>query len=102
MAEPQVSDTYHNSPIGYRDHPQAQERRVRGLSSCSRSNVGYFLAGSGVDLFKDDSSQVGSGAADRLPAGGVPAQALSDMAIAKKVQEGIVPNYHPQTNAHLR
>ena len=51
----------------------------------------------GFGVLQDDPQETGGGAAAGLPAGGVPAQALSAMAIGKKVKEGKLP-YHHQTS----
>jgi len=102
MAEPQATHLFSHPPIGYNDHAQTQTRGVRGLTVDCGSNNGYCITGYGVDTIEDDSSQVGGGAAAGLPAGGVQAQALSTMAIGKKVEKRFVPYHHPQKNAHPR
>jgi hypothetical protein len=88
--------------IGNNHHPQTKKRRVRGLSSFTRSYAGYFLNAYGLIAIKNDSQTTGGGAADRLPAGGVPAQALCTMALGQKVSKGFVPYHHPPTHAHPR
>jgi hypothetical protein len=84
MAEPQVTNSLHYPPIGYYNQSEAQTMRLRGLTGDSGSNTGYLATRFGLDPLKDDSEATGGGAADRLPAGGVPAQALSPVAINKK------------------
>jgi hypothetical protein len=85
MAEPQVTNSFINPlPIGNCNHAQAQARGVRGLSANSGSYARYSTTRYGLVPFQDDSQATGGGAAARLPAAGVPAQAPSAVAINKK------------------
>ncbi len=84
MAEPQVMKSILSHPIGNNHDPQTQTRRVRGLTVDCGSNDGDSSTAYGPYALEDDPQTTGGGASDHLPAGGVPAQALSTVAINKK------------------